>query len=135
MRRLSVGVLAVALAAGLSIAYAGAASASSSGIASKRIVIGPGQSIQQAIDNARPGTTSVLRPGVYHQMVLIRKDNITLRGSGARRTVLKPPRHGPANLCSTVFGQTGICILAQRVRPNGKVIKTVRGDTISNLSV
>ena len=135
MRRLSVSVMAVALAAGLSIAYAGAASASSSGIASKRIVIGPGQSIQQAIDSAKPGTTIVLRPGVYHQSVLIRKDRITLRGSGARRTVLRPPQHATNNLCTMVFGETGICIVAKKVGPTGKVFKTVRGDTISNLSV
>src|SRR5215469_4101460 len=102
MRRLGMSVLAVALTAGLRIAYAGAASASSSGIASKRIVIGPGQSIQQAINSAKPGTTIVLRPGVYHQSVLIRKDKITLRGSGARRTVLKPPRHG-SNVCTAIF--------------------------------
>src|SRR5215469_2986280 len=135
MRRLGMSVLAVALAAGLSIAYAGAASASSSGIALKRIVIGPRQSIQQAIDNAKPGTTIILRPGVYHQGVLIRKDNITLRGSGPRRTVLKPPRHASNNPCNAFFGETGICIVAQKVRPSGKVIKTVHGDTISNLSV
>lgn len=135
MRRLGMGVLAVALAAGLSVAYAGAASGSSSGIASKRIVIGPQQSIQQAVDSAKPGTTIVLRPGVYHQSVLIRKDKITLRGSGVRRTVLTPPRHAPSNLCTTIFGETGICIVAQKVGPTGKVFKTVRDDTISNLSV
>jgi len=135
MRRLGMKVLAVAFAAGLSIAYAGAASASSSAIASKRIVIGPGQSIQQAVDNAKPGTTIVLRPGVYHQIVLIRKDKITLRGSGPRRTVSKPPRHATSNLCTMAFGQTGICIVAKKVDSTGKVFRTVRGDTISNLSV
>src|SRR5215469_8427468 len=135
MRRLSRSVLAVAFAAGLSIAYAGTASASSSAIAAKRIVIGPRQSIQQAVDNAKPGTTIVLRPGVYHQMVLIRKDKITLRGSGARRTVIKPPRHATSNPCTMAFGETGICIVAKKVGPTGKVFKTVRGDTISNLSV
>jgi parallel beta helix pectate lyase-like protein len=135
MRRLGMSVLAVAFAAGLSIAYAGAASASSSAIASKRIVIGPHQSIQRAVDNAKPGTTIVLRPGVYHQMVLIRKDKITLRGSGARRTVIKPPRHATSNLCTMVFGETGICIVAKKATSTGRVIKTVRSDTISNLSV
>ena len=135
MRRLSMSVLAVVFAAGLSIAYAGAASASSSAIASKRIVIGPHQSIQRAIDNAKPGTTIVLRPGVYHQLVLIRKDKITLRGSGARRTVIKPPRHATSNLCTMAFGETGICIVAKKATSTGKVIKAVRGDTISNLSV
>jgi hypothetical protein len=135
MRRLGMSVLAVSFAAGLSIAYAGAASASSSAVASKRIVIGPQQSIQKAVDNAKPGTTIVLRPGVYHQIVLIRKDKITLRGSGPRRTVLKPPRHATSNLCTMAFGQTGICIVAKKVDSTGKVFKTVRGDTISNLSV
>ena len=135
MRRLGVSVLAVALTAGLSIAYAGAAIASSSAIAAKRIVIGPRQSIQQAVEHAKPGTTIVLRPGVYHQSVLIRKDKITLRGSGARRTVIKPPRHAPNNVCTKAFGEIGICVVAQKVGPKGKVFKTVRGDTISNLSV
>lgn len=135
MRRLSTSVWAIALAAGLSIAYAGAASASSSGTASKRIVIGPGQSIQKAIDKAKPGTTIVLKPGVYHQSVQIRKDRITLRGSGWRRTIIKPPRHAPHNLCNGAFGETGICILAQKVGPSGQVLKTVRSDTISKLSV
>ncbi len=135
MRRLSTSILAITVAAGLSIAYAGAASASSSGTASKRIVIGPWQSIQKAVDKAWPGTTIVLRPGVYHQSVLIRKDRITLRGSGSRRTVIKPPRHAPRNLCTAAFGETGVCILAQKIGRNGKVFKTVRGDTISKLSV
>lgn len=135
MRRLVMSVCAITMAAGLSLAYAGSASASSSGIAAKRIVIGPGQSIQKAVDNAKPGTTIVLKPGVYHQSVLIRKDRITLRGSGPRRTVLKPPRHAPHNLCTAVFGETGICVLAQKVGPKGKVFKTVRFDTISKLSV
>jgi Right handed beta helix region len=133
MRRLSTTAWAIALAAGLSMGYGGAASASSAPLA-KRIVIGPGQSIQKAIDAAKAGTTIALRPGVYHQSVLIRTDRITLLGSGAGRTVIKPPRHG-TNLCTMVFGQTGVCIVAKKVGPTGKVFKTVRGDTISKLSV
>jgi len=66
---------------------------------------------------------------------MIRKDKITLRGSGARRTVLKPPRHASNNPCTATFGETGICIVAKKATSTGKVIQTVRGDTISNLSV
>ncbi len=135
MRKLTAGLCALTLATGLGIASATAASASPSGAAAHRIVIGPGQSIQRAVDSARPGTTIVLRPGVYRQSVLIRKDKITLRGSGAGRTVLKPPRRAPHNLCTAAFGETGICILAAKVSGSGKVLKTVRGDTISKLSV
>src|SRR5258708_13251914 len=62
MRRLSMSVLAVVLTAGLSIAYAGAASASSSAIASNRIVTAPRQSLHQAVDNANPRPTTPLRP-------------------------------------------------------------------------
>lgn len=38
----------------------------------------PGQSIQAAVDRARPGDTVLLKPGVYHQSVQIRTNGITL---------------------------------------------------------
>src|SRR6516165_9667671 len=85
MRKLVLAACAAGLAIGLSSATATAASASPSvpawgpGV----IVVGPNQSIQAAVNKAHPGETVFLLPGVYHQTVQIRTDDITLRGSGA----------------------------------------------------
>jgi nitrous oxidase accessory protein NosD len=91
MRKLTMTACAAGLAIALGTGTASAAQASSV------IVVGPGQSIQAAINAARPGDTVFVRPGVYHQSVQIRTNGITLRGSGAFRggTVLVPPKHFP----------------------------------------
>ena len=57
----------VALAVGI-----GSAGAQSS-------VVGPGESIQKAVNAAHPGDTIVVR-GVHREDVVIRKDGIKLRG-------------------------------------------------------
>ncbi|HEY2552315.1 MAG TPA: right-handed parallel beta-helix repeat-containing protein [Streptosporangiaceae bacterium] len=97
-------------------------------------VVHPGQSIQAAINKALPGDTVLLRPGVYHQAVLIRRDGITLRGS--KGTVLRPPAKAPRNLCQRVFRGTGICVLAKSVNPKTGAVRTpVYDDTITGLRV
>lgn len=50
----------------------------------------PGQSIQAAVDQARPGDTIEVEPGTYKEQVLVDIDNITLRGrkNGDARAVL-----------------------------------------------
>ena len=99
------------------------------------IVVSPGQSIQAAVNRARPGDTVLVRAGVYQQSVQIRTDGITLRGSGnsLHGTVLMPPRHKAAQRCATsAFGPTGVCILAKKVDvKTGAVIQPVRGDTVT----
>jgi hypothetical protein len=100
--------------------------------------VGPGQSIQAAVDRASPGDTVLIKPGVYHQSVQIRTDGITLRGSGDFRggTVIEPPASFPKALCNAAFGPTGVCILAKKVNPaTGAVITPVRGDTVTRLLV
>ncbi|MFE3646630.1 nitrous oxide reductase family maturation protein NosD [Streptomyces sp. NPDC057579] len=71
------------------------------------LVVQPGQSIQRAVDAARPGDTVVLLPGVYRESVLINKSHLLLRGVGGE-TVLAPPATRAENAC----GQTGdgICV-------------------------
>jgi hypothetical protein len=91
--------------------YRGLASASvpaPAGGSHGTIVVPPGQSIQAAVNRARPGTTIQLEKGVYHQAVQIRKDGITLRGVGnsLNGTVLKPPAAKPHTLCTVAFGVT-----------------------------
>jgi len=139
MRRFMMLACAAALGVSLSTTCAGAALASAkSPSASRRwlIVVSPGQSIQAAVNRARPGFTILLRPGVYHQSIQIRTSGITLLGSGSSRhgTVIKPPRHIPRTECNRTFGPTGICVLAKKIKA-GKVLKPVRNVRILNLRV
>jgi hypothetical protein len=132
MRRL----VAAACAAGLGLALSSAAAASA--WAGKTIVVSPGQSIQAAVNRASPGDTVLIKPGIYRQSVQIRTDGITLRGSGDFRggTVLVPPKFIPKTLCNSIFGPTGVCILAKKVNPKtGAVITPVSDDTVTALLV
>jgi parallel beta-helix repeat protein len=125
-----------ACAAGLGIALISGTAASAS--TSNTIVVGPGQSIQAAVDRAHPGDTVLVKRGVYHQSVQIRKNGITLRGSGDfyGGTVIVPPKSIPKTLCNQGFGPTGICILAKKVDvKTGAVITPVRNDTVTALLV
>lgn len=125
-----------ACAAGLGIALISGTAASAS--TSNTIVVGPGQSIQAAVDRAHPGDTVLVKRGVYHQSVQIRKNGITLRGSGGfyGGTVIVPPKSIPKTLCNQAFGPTGICILAKKVDvKTGAVITPVRNDTVTALLV
>jgi parallel beta helix pectate lyase-like protein len=134
MRRLIAAVCAAGLGAALSVGSAASASA-----ASKTIVVGPGQSIQAAVNRANPGDTVLVKPGVYHQGVQIRTSHITLRGSGDFRggTVLEPPASPAKTLCNRLNrGATGVCVLATRVNPKtGEVITPVSNVTVTALVV
>ena len=129
-------LIIAACAAGLGIALCSSTAASA--WTSATIVVWPGQSIQAAVNRAHPGDTVLVKPGVYHQSVQIRKNGITLRGSGAFSggTVLVPPRSIPMTLCNQVAGPTGICILAKKIDvKTGAVITPVRNDTVTALLV
>jgi Periplasmic copper-binding protein (NosD) len=70
--------------------------------------------------------------------VQIRKDGITLRGSGAFSggTVIVPPKVFPKTACNSLVGPTGICILAKKLDiKTGAVFSPVRHDTVTNLLV
>ena len=79
LRLLPVVVLAVLLAV---VGGVSSASAQSS-------VVGPGESIQKAINAAHPGDTIIVR-GVHKEDVVVRKDGIKLRGEDA--VIEAPPR-------------------------------------------
>src|SRR5262245_30480897 len=78
------------------------------------IDVQPGDSIQAAVDGAQPGDTIAVAAGTYAESVVIKKDHITLQGSGssASGTVLEPPTTPAATDCSDRFGEVGICFLA-----------------------
>jgi len=134
MRKLLTAGFALGFAVALSVPTAAAAAGGTT------IVVNPGQSIQAAVNQAQPGDTVLVKPGVYHEFVQIRTDGITLRGSGdfLGGTVIKPPSTPPHNLCSNpqVFGPTGVCILAKKVnQKTGAVITPVYNDTVTGLYV
>jgi parallel beta-helix repeat protein len=132
MRKLIIAACAVGL--GIALCSSTAASAWTSGT----IVVWPGQSIQAAVNRAHPGEAILIKPGVYHQSVQVRKDGITLRGSGAFSggTVIVPPKVFPKTVCNTLAGPTGICLLAKKLNmKTGEVLVPVHNDTVTNLLV
>jgi hypothetical protein len=142
MRKFIIGACATTTVITMSMLSAAAASASvaatHAGSARSIIVVSPNQSIQRAVNRAHPGTTIVLKKGVYHQAVQIRKDRITLRGAGntLHGTVLRPPRHRPRTLCTSGFGLTGVCVLAKKLDPEtGAVFQRVRGVRVTGIYV
>src|SRR5215210_9180900 len=78
--------------------------------------VGPGESIQAAIDAADEGDTIAVRPGTYHENLTITKDGITLRGSRDGDTVLMPaasPTPSPCVDPSDPASVNGVCVLGE----------------------
>ncbi|MFF7183129.1 right-handed parallel beta-helix repeat-containing protein [Streptomyces sp. NPDC008121] len=86
----------------------------------------PGESVQKAVDAARPGDTVMLAPGTYRESVSITTSNLTLRGSGARSTVLVPAEAPGTHVCGKAGH--GICVTGTEGRPVGQV--TLRSLTL-----
>src|SRR5215213_6734176 len=108
----------VALTAGV-----GSAAAQSS-------VVGPGESIQKAINAADPGDTIVVR-GVHKEDVVIRKDGIKLRGQDA---VIEPPAKADSP-CSKAFGPEAICVLGDVNLDTFEVKKRVKDVSVSGFTI
>jgi parallel beta-helix repeat protein len=106
----------VVLAAGIS--SAGAQSA----------VVGPGESIQKAVNAAHPGDTIVVR-GVHREDVVIRKNGIKLRGDDS--VIQAPTRAKADSPCSKAFGPEAICVLGDDNINTDKL----EGQRVSDVSV
>jgi parallel beta-helix repeat protein len=91
-------------------------------------VVGPGKSIQKAVNAAHPGDTIVVR-GVHREDVVIRKNGIKLRGDDA--VIEAPPRAKADSPCSKVFGPEAICVLGD---VNLKA-ETLTGSRVRDVSV
>jgi cytochrome c peroxidase len=64
--------------------------------------VGPGQSIQAAVDRCKPGDRVEIEPGVYHQSVVVDTDGITL--IGLSRQGERPVLDGGGTLADAVQG-------------------------------
>jgi parallel beta-helix repeat protein len=113
--------LLVASGVALAVTKIGSAGAQSS-------VVGPGESIQKAVNAADPGDTIVVR-GVHREDVVIRKNGIKLRGEDA--VIEAPPRAKADSPCSKDFGPEAICVLGDE---NLKTLK-LEGPRVSDVSV
>src|SRR5918997_553181 len=119
--------LTLLVASGVALATAiGSAQAQSS-------VVGPGESIQKAINAAHPGDTIVVR-GVHREDVIITKNGIKLRGVG-NAVIEAPPRAKADSPCSRAFGPEGICVLGDQDLQTGQVRSYVEDVSISGFTI
>jgi nitrous oxidase accessory protein NosD len=115
--------LTLLVASGLAlVAGVGSATADSS-------VVGPGESIQKAVNAAEPGDTIVVR-GLHREDVFIGKNGIKLLGQDA--VIEAPPKSEADSRCSRLFGSPeGICVLGEVDIHNGKVT----GPRVSDVTI
>src|SRR5215217_5499284 len=111
----------VALAVGI-----GSAGAQSS-------VVGPGESIQKAVNAAHPGDTIVVR-GVHREDVVIRKNGIKLRGEDD--AVIEAPTKAKADSPCSKFagGPEAICVLGDVNPETDEINKRVRDVSVSGFT-
>ncbi|MFE5028401.1 nitrous oxide reductase family maturation protein NosD [Streptomyces sp. NPDC056656] len=88
--------------------------------------VNPGESIQKAVNTAKPGDVIVLSPGTYHESVTITVSGLTLRGVSARSTVIVPDAASAAGTCAKAGN--GICVTGTKSKPVEHV--TVRSLTL-----
>jgi parallel beta-helix repeat protein len=100
----------------------------------REIKVRPGESIQAAIDRAHGGDTIKLAAGTYHENVLISKDNIKLRGSGWRKTVIEPAAT-PNPVCGAGDGGFVNAICVADIDENFNVKTPVYDVHVTRLSV
>src|ERR687898_1101418 len=115
--------LTLLVASGVALAVTKISSAGS-----QSSVVGPGESIQKAINAADPGDTIVVR-GVHREDVIIRKNGIKLRGEDA--VIEAPPRAKADSPCSKTFGPEAICVQGDHNLKTGEIT----GPRVSDVSV
>src|SRR5215211_7532954 len=118
-------ILTLLVASGVALATAiGSAQAANK-------VVGPGESIQKAVNAADPGDTIVVR-GVHREDVIITKNGIKLRGEGDA-VIEAPARAGSP--CSKFGGVlVAICVVGDFNPETGEVNKRVRDVSVSGFT-
>jgi nitrous oxidase accessory protein NosD len=103
--------------------------------AERATVVGPGDSIQAAVDAAEPGDT-ILVFGTHRENVAIGTDGLTLRGVGA---VIRPPATPAVHGCfdPTEVGEAvhGICAVGDVDFDTGEILRYVDGVTVSGFTI
>ncbi|MET9724158.1 right-handed parallel beta-helix repeat-containing protein [Streptomyces zaomyceticus] len=97
-------------------------------------LVKPGESIQKAVDAAKPGDTIVLSPGTYRESVRVTTSRLTLVGSGSASTVLVPGEAAADDACAKAGH--GICVTGTASTPvQGVTVRslTLRGYTANGL--
>jgi hypothetical protein len=118
----------------LLLAFTAIALRSEAALASDHVInVQPGESIQGAVDQARPGDKVVVLPGNYREAVIIRTDQIALEGFGA---TLQPPESPtqPGCLGESTAPEFGICVVGQ-LSPGLAVVRPVVGVRITGFTV
>ncbi|WP_329192351.1 MULTISPECIES: right-handed parallel beta-helix repeat-containing protein [unclassified Streptomyces] len=92
-------------------------------------VVRPGDSVQRAVDAARPGDTVLLTEGTYRESVRVTTSGLILRGMGPR-TVLTPAAGEAADACARAGN--GICVEGADGRPVGHT--TIASLTLSGFA-
>lgn len=98
-------------------------------------VVGPGESIQAAVDAASPGDTIRVQPGVYREAVVITTDDLELEGKGA---VVEPPESSEPTPCDdpeATGAGNGFCVLGVVDFETGEVSDPVEDVTIRGFTV
>jgi parallel beta-helix repeat protein len=122
-------VLLATMALTLLVASGVALEAGISSAGAQSAVVGPGESIQKAVNAAHPGDTIVVR-GVHREDVVIRKNGIKLRGDDA--VIEAPTRAKADSLCSRAVGRPeAICVFGDVNINTGKLT----GQRVSDVSV
>ena len=100
----------------------------------KTWVVTPNQSIQAAVDEAKPGDTVLLTRGTFKQSVTITTNDLTLAGagSGGSGSVLRAPTSIPKGICKKYSGGAGVCVLG-KADQNGNPIKRTKGVTVTGI--
>ena len=123
-----IAIAVVALVPGIAVAHGTAAAAG-------HTHVGPGESIQAAVDAADPGDT-IRITGRHHENVVVQTNGLTLLGYGA---VILPPAIPTAHACydPTVVDEAihGICVWGEVDVDTGEISRYVEGVKVRGFKI